>query len=107
MNFQLYKHIIKENHTKTHMHNKKCNHFLDNSPGALLTRLLSESAAPLAGLSAATIAYGAAAMLPIWLPAALGKKKRRRKRQSEDENMSAVDTFEAILTKAFLNHDLD
>jgi len=52
---------------------------LDNSPGALIRRLFVESAAPLAGLSAATIAYGAAAMMPLWLPAALGRKKRRRR----------------------------
>ena len=47
----------------------------------LITRLLSEAAAPLAGLSAATLAYSAAAMLPIWLPVALGRKRR----STEDE----------------------
>jgi hypothetical protein len=45
-------------------------------PQDLLTRLLSEAAAPLAGLSAATLAYSAAAMLPVWLPAALGRRRR-------------------------------
>jgi hypothetical protein len=45
----------------------------------ILTNVLSQSAAPLAGLSAASLAYGAAAMLPLWLPLALGKKRRRRR----------------------------
>ena len=45
---------------------------------------LAQSAAPLAGLSAATIAYGAAAMLPVWLPLALGKKRKRRRRDVTD-----------------------
>ena len=45
-------------------------------PQDLLQKLLSEAAAPLAGLSAATLAYSAAAMLPVWLPAALGRKRR-------------------------------
>ena len=44
----------------------------------ILTNVLSQSAAPLAGLSAASLAYGAAAMLPLWLPLALGKKRRKR-----------------------------
>ena len=48
----------------------------DGSPTGVITRLLSEAAAPIAGLSAATLAYSAAAMLPVWLPAALGRKKR-------------------------------
>ena len=50
------------------------------TPTALevLTNVLSQSAAPLAGLSAASLAYGAAAMLPLWLPLALGKKRKRR-----------------------------
>jgi hypothetical protein len=38
--------------------------------------LISDAAAPLAGLSAATLAYSAAAMLPVWLPIALGRGKR-------------------------------
>ena len=42
---------------------------------------MSEAAAPLAGLSAATLAYSAAAMLPVWLPAALGRKKRDAKEE--------------------------
>jgi hypothetical protein len=50
----------------------------------ILTNVLSQSAAPLAGLSAASLAYGAAAMLPLWLPLALGKKKRRRKKRNFD-----------------------
>ena len=48
----------------------------DGSPAAVITRLLSEAAAPIAGLSAATLAYSAAAMLPVWLPLALGRRKR-------------------------------
>jgi hypothetical protein len=48
----------------------------DNSPVGLLVRLISDAAAPLAGLSAATLAYSAAAMLPVWLPIALGRGKR-------------------------------
>ena len=57
----------------------------NNSPktlGELVASALAQSAAPLAGLSAATLAYGAAAMLPVWLPLALGKKKRKRKKRS-------------------------
>ncbi len=50
--------------------------------GEIVASALAQSAAPLAGLSAATLAYGAAAMLPVWLPFALGKKKRRRRRSS-------------------------
>ena len=48
----------------------------DGTPSGVITKLLSEAAAPIAGLSAATLAYSAAAMLPVWLPAALGRKKR-------------------------------
>ena len=48
----------------------------DGTPGGVITKLLSEAAAPIAGLSAATLAYSAAAMLPVWLPAALGRKRR-------------------------------
>lgn len=49
----------------------------DGSPSGVITRLLSEAAAPIAGLSAATLAYSAAAMLPVWLPLALGGRKKR------------------------------
>merc|ERR1712029_358157 len=48
------------------------------SLGEFVASALAQSAAPLAGLSAATIAYGAAAMLPVWLPLALGKKRKRK-----------------------------
>jgi len=48
----------------------------DGTPQGVITRLLSEAAAPIAGLSAATLAYSAAAMLPVWLPAAIGRKKK-------------------------------
>ena len=48
----------------------------DGTPSGVITKLLSEAAAPIAGLSAATLAYSAAAMLPVWLPAALGRKRR-------------------------------
>ena len=51
------------------------------SLGEFVASALAQSAAPLAGLSAATIAYGAAAMLPVWLPLALGKKRRKRRRK--------------------------
>jgi hypothetical protein len=50
---------------------------LDNSPVGILVRLISDAAAPLAGLSAATLAYSAAAMLPVWLPIALGGRGKR------------------------------
>merc|ERR1712179_562551 len=56
--------------------------------GQLVATALSQSAAPLAGLSAATIAYGAAAMLPVWLPLALGKKRKRKRRSSFPINPS-------------------
>ena len=49
----------------------------DSSPSGVITKLLSEAAAPIAGLSAATLAYSAAAMLPVWLPAALAGRKKR------------------------------
>ena len=49
----------------------------DGSASGVITRLLSEAAAPIAGLSAATLAYSAAAMLPVWLPAALAGRKRK------------------------------
>ena len=47
----------------------------DGTPSGVITKLLSEAAAPIAGLSAATLAYSAAAMLPVWLPAALGRRR--------------------------------
>ena len=53
----------------------------ERTPETILTKLMSEAAAPLAGLSAATLAYSAAAMLPVWLPAALGRKKRDAKEE--------------------------
>jgi hypothetical protein len=49
----------------------------DGSPSGVITRLLSEAAAPIVGLSAATLAYSAAAMLPVWLPLALGGRRKR------------------------------
>ena len=49
----------------------------DSSPQGVITRILSEAAAPIAGLSAATLAYSAAAMLPVWLPAALAGRKKK------------------------------
>ena len=49
----------------------------DSSPQGVITRLLGEAAAPIAGLSAATLAYSAAAMLPVWLPAALAGRKKK------------------------------
>merc|ERR1712218_584649 len=57
--------------------------------GELVATALSQSAAPLAGLSAATIAYGAAAMLPVWLPLALVKKRKRKRRSSFPINASS------------------
>ena len=49
--------------------------------GDVVSNVLSQSVVPLAGFSAATLAYGAAATLPVWLPLALGKRKRRRRRR--------------------------
>merc|ERR1711902_325633 len=57
----------------------------DGSPSGVITRLLSEAAAPIAGLSAATLAYSAAAMLPVWLPAALAGRKRKSFDVSSDD----------------------
>ena len=54
----------------------------------MLANVLSQSAAPLAGLSAASLAYGAAAMLPLWLPLALGKKKRKKRRSDLVDNLN-------------------
>lgn len=65
----------------------------DGSPSGVITKLLSEAAAPIAGLSAATLAYSAAAMLPVWLPAALAG--RRRKRSVELDPLD----FDAVLSK--------
>ena len=56
--------------------------------GELVASALAQSAAPLAGLSAATIAYGAAAMLPVWLPLALGKKKKKRRKKRSSSSPS-------------------
>ena len=70
----------------------------NNSPktlGELVASALAQSAAPLAGLSAATLAYGAAAMLPVWLPLALGKRKRKRKKRSH----TFIDETHHILSK--------
>ncbi len=55
------------------------------STAQVIGNALTQSAAPLAGISAATLAYGAAATLPVWLPMALGKKKRRRKKRDGSE----------------------
>merc|ERR1711983_361672 len=57
----------------------------DSSPQGVITRILSEAAAPIAGLSAATLAYSAAAMLPVWLPAALAGRKRKSFDVSSDD----------------------
>ena len=78
----------------------------DNSPGALIKRLLSESAAPLAGLSAATIAYGAAAMLPVWLPAALGRKKRRRRDLFNKKEIETKSTLTKLILKSIQERNL-
>lgn len=59
----------------------------EGTPETILTKLLSEAAAPLAGLSAATLAYSAAAMLPVWLPAALGRKKRSTQEEKEEAEL--------------------
>ena len=73
---------------------------LNQSPktfGELVASALSQSAAPLAGLSAATIAYGAAAMLPVWLPLALGKKRKRKRRSAFKKNReNAADTLSSL-----------
>ena len=53
----------------------------------MLTRLLTDAAAPIAGLSAATFAYGAAAMLPVWLPSALGRRRKRSVVMGKDDNL--------------------
>ena len=57
----------------------------DGSASGVITKLLSEAAAPIAGLSAATLAYSAAAMLPVWLPAALAGRKRKSFDVSSDD----------------------
>ena len=59
----------------------------EGTPETILTKLLSEAAAPLAGLSAATLAYSAAAMLPVWLPAALGRKRRSAEEKNIEEEL--------------------
>ena len=58
----------------------------------IFANVISQSAAPLAGLSAASLAYGAAAMLPLWLPLALGKKRRKR-REFELKKRSEENVF--------------
>merc|ERR1712241_917223 len=60
------------------------------SLGEFVASALAQSAAPLAGLSAATIAYGAAAMLPVWLPLALGKKRKRKRRSLQNDASSLL-----------------
>ena len=72
---------------------------LNQSPktfGELVASALSQSAAPLAGLSAATIAYGAAAMLPVWLPLALGKKRKRRSAFKKIIRENAADALSSL-----------
>ena len=54
-----------------------------------MVRLIRDAAAPLAGLGAATLAYSAAAMLPVWLPMALGGGGGGRKRRTLAEFSSA------------------
>merc|ERR1712242_335151 len=71
----------------------------DGSPSGVITRLLSEAAAPIAGLSAATLAYSAAAMLPVWLPLALGGRKKRSEPldilyYEVSQGLSKVDTLD-------------
>ena len=66
------------------------------SPSGVITRLLGEAAAPIAGLSAATLAYSAAAMLPVWLPAALGRRRRE---------MDTTDTAQ-LLRELLAEHNL-
>ena len=63
----------------------------DGSPQGVITRLLSEAAAPIAGLSAATLAYSAAAMLPVWLPAAIGRKKKSLQRSDINKFPDTLD----------------
>ena len=70
----------------------------DGSPSGVITKLLSEAAAPIAGLSAATLAYSAAAMLPVWLPAALAGKRKKRSTDTL-ENIYDVDIIDAVLSK--------
>jgi len=65
----------------------------EGTPETIITKLLSEAAAPLAGLSAATLAYSAAAMLPVWLPAALGRKKRSTREEKEWMQQSRILRF--------------
>ena len=72
----------------------------DGSPSGVITRLLSEAAAPIAGLSAATLAYSAAAMLPVWLPLALGGRKKRSEPldmlyYEVSQGLSKVDTLDS------------
>merc|ERR1711879_445004 len=59
--------------------------------GSVINNVLSQSVVPLAGFSAATLAYGAAATLPVWLPLALGKKRRRRRKKRSNQNQKNFD----------------
>ena len=70
-----------------------------NSPVGLLVRLISDAAAPLAGLSAATLAYSAAAMLPVWLPLALGRGRR-----SAEERLTSRSS--GLLTELLASTDI-
>jgi hypothetical protein len=70
---------------------------------SVINNVLSQSVVPLAGFSAATLAYGAAATLPVWLPLALGKKKRRRKRSSLD----TIENYGVFLKYIHSPRDLD
>ena len=72
----------------------------DGSPSGVITRLLSEAAAPIAGLSAATLAYSAAAMLPVWLPAALAGRKKK----SFEANLNLQDIQTSLEKNMFKQH---
>ena len=63
--------------------------------GSVINNVLSQSVVPLAGFSAATLAYGAAATLPVWLPLALGKKRRRRRRKRS--NLDTIENYDVFL----------
>jgi len=65
----------------------------------IFAKVISQSAAPLAGLSAASLAYGAAAMLPLWLPLALGKKRRKRR----DFDMKKGSADDVLLRRLLLS----
>jgi hypothetical protein len=67
--------------TTTRRPNRFIKHVTTQSPSpfSVLSTTISNSAAPLAGISAATLVHAAATFLPSWMG---GKKKRRRKRRS-------------------------